>query len=105
MDRWAGDEDHEAIAAAEDARIRRPREKRERGTGDKNNESSKSESEGDSELEETSQRVARSKRTGHAKAGCTARQASRRELPDKYEWLRKGLWGKLTPKRASAGQR
>ena len=94
MDRWAGDEDHEAIAAAEDARTRRPRDEREREMGDKNNISGKSESEGDSELEETPQRTARSKCTGSAKAGCSARQASRRKLPDKYEWMQ-GIMGQV----------
>ena len=94
MDRWAGDEDHEAIAAAEDARTRRPRDEREREMGDKNNISGKSESEGDSELEETPQRTARSKCTGSAKAGCSARQASRRKLPDKYEWMQ-GTMGQV----------
>ena len=53
-----------------------------------------SESEGDSELEGTPQRTARSKRTGRAKAGCSARRASRRKLPDKYEWLQ-GIMGQV----------
>ena len=98
MDRWAGDEDHEAVAAAEDARNRKPRDERERAIGDKETESGESESEGVCELEGTPQRVARIKRTGHAKAGCTDRQASRRELPDKYKWLQ-GAMGQVKGRR------
>ena len=34
---------------------------------------------------------ARSKHTGSVKAGCSARQASRRKLPDKYEWMQEAM--------------